>query len=250
MRYNLKSFFISAAFLLACSAHRNIMENDLKAIRVTQTFPLPDFRHPGKVIAIDTSSIDIYFYRGLRAYILPPGDYDSSSPDSLGSLRKRGYFIRHEDSTYGWLYDGGGESYLRVHEDTGTTVPKKYALHFKGLYDSVDMKFLERRENPDGSGSQDHYFFVGKSDTSNKGALDLHYSNSFDDIPFHLSNYADSLRKDKLHYCRTIFFASFIKWENVFLDTLVMSMKMEKIEPVERNKVMHYFQSYIKGMSH
>lgn len=235
--------------LLSCAGTIHPKGNTLMSLRITKLFP--DIDQRGKFKGFDTTIVDLYFYGDFRIYRMP-GRQDTIINGLIQSLGMvDGYLIHHKDSLYGRMFHQIFREYnKRVRIETDTYITKFSDLHLQEVFEGMNMQLLNSRSSKDSGTLKEVYHFMYSVDTSQKGLLSLDYSHEFDNIPFHLSPYIDSIKGSKLYHYKMVTFGRPVARYKIVLDTLVASVHMERINNPHKDKIMELIEMYMKDRSH
>lgn len=236
---------IIAALLLFIAGVAFRPTEQMTSIRITKTFPLPDPANPGKILRIDTSSLDYYFYNDFRAYQSTVPFYQQTDEGSILKSDETVYIVHHKDSMYARVYNSPVfENNNRIYLPAYESIALFADLQLSTLFKQLATKLIHTSANKDSGTLHEQYAFENKSDSSQHGVLFLSYTHAMNDIPFHLSPYMDSIKNYRVYRYQMIDYGGYNRECNFVWDTLRVTVLMERIPAPESNTLMNFINKY------
>jgi hypothetical protein len=242
-----------AALLFACSlvpgngqvsktANRN---DELSCVRITRIFPqMVDL---SKAISYDTTFLYVYCYNNIRVFKYTHPYQHYVDGNLTGEKEVTTYLIKHIDSAFLNAFDSTVHWHNKPQDISASRFVETYTdLRLKDAFDELDTAFISSKENKDSGSLIETYLGRNKKDTGDGMTLIFSYSDSFQDHPFHLSGFMDSLKKRRLSGFAIISHTRFVKKEAFQMNEWLNIYKMEKMEFDDREQVMGYIREYLK----
>ncbi len=254
MRNFIKSnLLIMALVMQGCSAIVAKKQADnIIGVSVSQSFPI--IASTGKVMNIDTSTANIFYYQNQILYEIEyrffSKPYDLDNPDTtyFGDLRNAEtrycYLVYTKGNKYGYLTDDHKNlDKARVSVDSVLQNEWFSRLNaYSGMADSnYSIKVIYENKNSDSGILRKFFSFVPKQEDKTSGTIYWEFSDALKKIPYSFSPQLDSIYSSKLRKVSTVSFPKYFKANNFRLDTVKMGYDLEEIKNIDMNKIMQYF---------
>jgi hypothetical protein len=228
--------------LVFLSVTLSAQEHDLKCVQITHIFPNLD--NMGKIESYDTTTVTYYSYGNMRAYEFPYL-YTHSTNGTLDSAAiKKRYFVHEKDSLNGRVFDSAFQIYnKRGNIDSVTMIRSFVNLHLKESFEQLKMATVSVVKDSI-SGTVEEVLKVWEEGKSGKMTWHMTYSTQFNDIPFSMSSYIDSIKGLKLQSFVIENPPVSIPSKQLNVDAFVNSYFMKRIPCPAESMIMKYIKLY------
>lgn len=249
------SLIFTVVLIQACSVTvSKKTETQLTGVRVSQDFPM--IGHTGKVINLDTSTVEIYYYKNQILYKIGvdyfPKVYNLNDPDTAyfsdtRNLKTRYYyFIYSKGDKYGYISNEDKKFDLEK-APVDSVLRNQWFLQRKVNYtkDSVS-KFIigtiYETKNFDSGIFRKYLLFVPKEEGKTSGTDYWEFRDELKKFPYSISPELDSMYNSKLCKTISVSFPKYFKKQDFMLDTVKTFFNMEEIKNIDTGKIMNYFR--------
>lgn len=241
-------FIISILYFSYCSSLTNrriVKKYEITGIELTHNFPYID--NKGKLLKYDTITTRIYYYKDQTLYQLSY-QFDSLYGNNLIKSEVRNHFFVHQrDKLYGYDYDKHKTKFNRkVLADSLFNAEWFTKMNTYKILFTNESKLVRSYTDAASGELQETYELKGREDTTMSGTCFLVYSKKSFNTAFSLSKELDSIKKMKLCRIELVNNSRFMKDKNFYLDRIVQTYTLKKIENINLDQVSTYFEQYIK----